>query len=385
MTGNGRRVRKGAPKQASRRLESVLSSLGGSAGIGELRELLCRWFAECGRDLPWRQTSDPYPIWISEAMLQQTRVEAVQDAYRRFLARFPRLEDLAGASEDEVTAAWSGLGYYRRARALREAAMRIVAEHGGEFPRRREELLALPGIGPYTAGALLSIAFDLSEPLVDGNVARVFSRFLLLDEPLGSSPSERILWSVARALVPPETPGGRRDEVSPGNWNQALMELGALVCTPGEPRCPACPLRSRCAGLRTARAAELPRRAPRKPAIEVELEILLVRRDERTLLLRRPDGGRMARLWEAPTRERPPSGAEPHLWPTVWPIAELVPGEERGTLSHSITHHRIRASVREGELSGDVLGDRSCRWVSPDELEEIALTGMAKKVIGRFA
>lgn len=376
--------RKTTAKDADAKVEGLLAGIGGEVGIAALRARLCRWYADHGRDLPWRRTRDPYAIWISEAMLQQTRVEVVRDAWPRFLARFPHLAALANATEDEVAAAWSGLGYYRRAQALRRAARTLVDDHGGVFPLRREELLALPGIGPYTAGAILSIAFARSEALVDGNVVRVLSRYLLLEAVRASSASERICWGVARALVPPESPGGNRDEVSPGNWNQALMELGALVCTPGAPDCAGCPLRAECAGRRAGRAAELPRKAPRRAPIEVRLEILLVRRGDRVQLRQRPDDGRMARLWELPTREITAGKDAPYLWPAAWEIDELEVGVELGTLTHAITRHRIGAVVRDGSLVGDPADAEGTRWCTVDELDTLALTGMARKALARF-
>ncbi|HUR26931.1 MAG TPA: A/G-specific adenine glycosylase, partial [Planctomycetota bacterium] len=206
-----------------------------------LRKSLASWYLAQRRDLPWRRTQDPYAIWISEAMLQQTRVETVIGYWARFLARFPDIASLARAREEDVLAAWSGLGYYRRAKSLCEAARAIVAEHGGRFPRSRESVLALPGVGPYTAGAVLSIAFDQREAIVDGNVARVFSRVFALEDVLGSASSQEKLWDLARELLPP-TRGA-------GDWNQALMELGATVCTARDPLCGTCPIARHCLAL----------------------------------------------------------------------------------------------------------------------------------------
>ena len=301
----------------------------------------------------------------------------------------PTIADLAAASDEEVVALWSGLGYYRRARALREAARRIVAEHGGVFPDRREDVRALPGIGPYTAGAVLSIAHGRSEPLVDGNVARVFCRVFGLEEPLGSSPLRKRLWKLARRLVPPErTLSG--SGIDPGDWNQALMELGALVCTPRAPRCLVCPLATRCDAARSGRAGELPRPAQRKPAVNVRLEILFATRDGRVLLVRRPAGGRMARMWELPTCELADDRGSTHgLWPPthVGSVRGLVVLEELGSVTHGITHHRIRACVRRAAPRSEPsirAQDPACsglRWARPDELDQLGLTGLARKVL----
>ncbi len=362
--------------------EDPARALSGEA-IEDLRARLCRWFVEHARDLPWRRAGDPYSTWISEAMLQQTRVEAVLDHYRRFLARFPDSTTLAAASEDDVIAAWSGLGYYRRARALWEAARVIVAEHSGELPGDREALLALPGVGRYTAGAILSIAFGRSEPLVDGNVARVFSRLFLLEAPLGTSVMDRELWSLAARLVPPEVSASGEGVVSPGCWNEGLMELGALLCTARKPGCPDCPLSDRCAARAAGRQIELPARRPRRAPVDVALEVLLVRRGDDVLVRRRPARGRMAGMWELPTREVTVEGTPPRLWPETHSGVDLRAGRELGTISHSITHHRIRATVRDGALAAPVAEDRATRWIDPAELGQLATTGMTRKILRR--
>jgi A/G-specific adenine glycosylase len=340
----------------------------------ELQRPLLDWFTANRRDLPWRRTRDPYAVWISEAMLQQTRVEVVVPYYERFLARLPDVRALAEAAEEEVLALWSGLGYYRRARSLRAAARRLVDDHGGVFPRTRSELLELPGVGPYTAGAILSIAFGLSEPLVDGNVARVLSRLFGLREPVGSGASTRRLWALADDLVPAR---------GAGDWNQALMELGATVCTSASPVCSACPLRASCVALREDAVSELPRRVARRAPVDVQLEVLVVRRGRAVLLVRRPERGRMAGLWELPTREVVDEGGE---GAGLWPGAHVVLAQRGETLrpvKHSITHHRIRAEVRAATLdeAGPPETVESC-WAAPEELRELALTGLSRKVLG---
>src|SRR5262245_38334735 len=219
-----------------KRSPSTLRGAITSGTRADLQRMLGRWYRRERRDLPWRRTRDPYAIWISEAMLQQTRVEAVIPRYEAFLARLPDVAALAAAGEAEVLALWSGLGYYARARALRDAARAIVQRHAGVLPRTRAAWLELPGVGPYTAGAVLSIAFSASEPLVDGNVQRVLARLFALEEWQGSKALSEGCWELARALVP-----RAGDELDPGAWNQALMELGARVCTARSPDCAACP------------------------------------------------------------------------------------------------------------------------------------------------
>lgn len=339
-----------------------------------LRKALLAWYRDARRDLPWRRTRDPYGIWISETMLQQTRVETVLAYWPRFLARFPDVESLARASEEDVLAAWSGLGYYRRARALRVAAGAVVEQHGGRFPRDLQGALGLAGVGRYTAGAVLSIAHDERLPVVDGNVARVFSRLFALEDLPQSAGGQRRLWSLAEELLPP---GG-----SPGEWNQAVMELGALVCTPREPTCGQCPVARLCLARAQGRAASLPRPKPRPTTLDVRLEILWVRRGGATLVERRPDdASRLAGLFELPTRE---TGTRSGLFPEAWSVAGLfLPGEELLRVRHAITRHRIEAVVRTARLAtGRGLPGRFA-WHRPGAPEGAALTGMAKKVLAR--
>jgi A/G-specific adenine glycosylase len=341
-----------------------------------LRAALCAGYRRARRDLPWREDRDPYRVWISEAMLQQTRVEAVLPYYRRFLERFPDVSTLASAREEEVLAHWSGLGYYARARKLLAAARVLVEHHGGRFPSDRAEALALPGVGPYTAGAVLSIAYDRPEPLVDGNVARVLCRLFALEGDPSASASARALWALAAELVPRE--GGA------GEWNQALMELGATVCTPRRPSCGECPWRARCAARAAGRTEELPRQRSRKAPVEVELEILLMRRRGRVLLARRPRSGRMAGLLDLPTVQRSPRSGSA-LFPLDWSEllergAELRVGAELARLRHSITCHRIQAGLREALLVGRLRTGRA-GWHDAAGLADLELSGIARKAL----
>jgi A/G-specific adenine glycosylase len=342
----------------------------GDAGCNALLE----WYDRAKRDLPWRRTRDPYAVWISEAMLQQTRVEAVEGHWRRFLEALPSVEHLATADEARVLALWSGLGYYRRARALQAAARALVERHGGRFPRSREELLALPGIGPYTAGAVLSIAFDLPVPLVDGNVARVLSRRFALDGEPASAAFQRELWALAGELVPPRRAG---------DWNQALMELGATLCTPRAPRCGTCPWADACLARARGLTEVLPRPRTRPATVEVALSIAVARRGGALLLRRRPAAGRMAGLWEFPTREEPDgTGGTSGLFPADFglPLA-LEEAPPLGALIHAITRHRIRARVLPARPTGPLpAADDAVRWIERGRLGELALTGMARKV-----
>jgi len=361
-----------APRRVKAPLDARPAALP-RATVRALRTALLAWYARERRDLPWRRTRDPYAVWISEAMLQQTRVETVVPYYERFLARLPDVAALARADEDEVLGLWSGLGYYSRARALRAAACAIVARHGGELPRTQAEWLALPGVGPYTAGAVLSIAFSVSAALVDGNVQRVFARLFALQERLGSRALTEQSWALARALVP--APGEEHD---PGQWNQALMELGARVCTPRAPACAVCPVRAHCKAQALGRAAELPLPKERRAPLAVELELAGVQRAGHWLLVRRPARGRMAGLLELPTRERS-VGDETRLWPALFPAELALEDEVLARLAHTITHHRIRATLRRAVLVGPP--PEASLWVTPAQCATLSLTGLTRKAL----
>src|SRR4051812_16418949 len=238
------------------------------AQVARLQETLLSWYAVCRRDLPWRRTRDPYAIWVSEIMLQQTRVETVIPYYERFLTRFPTAMALAEAPPDDVLAAWSGLGYYRRARLLLDGA-RVVAGKGGIVPGDRVALLEVPGVGKYTAGAIASIAFGEPVGLVDGNVARVLARVFAIDEDMRKR-GMRTAEVVADAIV------AKRD---PGAWNQALMELGATICTPRSPSCERCPIASRCRALRENRVAHLPVLSEKKAPVAKRVQAVVAIRN----------------------------------------------------------------------------------------------------------
>lgn len=241
-------------------------------------EPLLAWYDGVRRDLPWRHTRDPYRIWLSEIMLQQTRTETVKAYYARFLTLFPTVADLARAPQEQVLKAWEGLGYYSRVRNLQKAAQVIVSTYGGDFPTSYEGLLSLPGVGPYTAGAVGSIAFGLRVPAVDGNVYRVASRFYGVREDVGRPDVQRRI----RDQVGADLPADR-----PGDYNQALMELGATLCHPGEPDCDACPWRGLCDAAREGDAALLPVHEKKRPPRRVDVAVCLLTRDRRVLVTRR--------------------------------------------------------------------------------------------------
>jgi len=314
----------------------------------EFGSALLAWFAQSQRDLPWRRSRDPYRIWISEIMLQQTRVAAVIPYYQRFLDRFPTPHTLAAAPEDEVLRLWSGLGYYSRARNLQIAAKQIVAEHGGEFPRSKPEVLALAGIGEYTAAAILSIAFGQKLAVLDGNVARVLARLDAVRGDLRAAGRWRSLQDRADELL---------DGAAAGDWNQAMMELGATLCTPGQPQCLLCPVRQFCEARKLGIAEQLPEKRKKRAEVQVRLAVaVLLDQSGNSLLLPPPAGSPpgpahdyvpalVAKLWHFPTTHADGMGAL-----REWFVQQLnltgdgVVFEPLPTVRHTVTYRRIEVS-----------------------------------------
>ncbi|MDP2848753.1 MAG: A/G-specific adenine glycosylase [Humidesulfovibrio sp.] len=268
-----------------------LASLAGELDAVAFRQALLGWFAANARDLPWRRTLDPYHVWLSEIMLQQTQMDRAVGYFERFLARFPTIMSLDLAGEDEVLKLWEGLGYYSRARNLRKAARVVMERHGGTFPRAHEDIRSLPGVGPYTAGAIASVAYNEPLPAVDANVLRVFSRLLDMPEPVSEPASRRRIEAAASELLDPLNARG---------FNQALMELGALVCTPRKPHCPACPLASFCMAHRRGTAESRPVLKPGPEIIRINMACgVLASRGRFYIQKRRPDDV-WPGLWEFP-------------------------------------------------------------------------------------
>ena len=324
---------------------------------------LLGWFDEVRRDLPWRRTQDPWAVWVSEIMLQQTRVEAVREPYERFLRRYPAPADFARATDDEVMVAWRGLGYYRRARLLRDGARRVVDQHGGRVPDTVAELQELPGVGPYTVGAVASIAFGHGLPAVDGNVERVVSRHRGLDEPIGTAKARKPIGAQALRWM---------DMRRAGDFNQAMMELGATVCTPTSPSCGACPVRADCVARRDDRTAELPVKKRPRRAVEVSACAVLVARGDEVLGYRVPDGQPNAGQVDLPgpgvLEDCDPEDLRAALARRFG--ADVRVAEELANVRHGITHHRITlrahaAEVRDpGELQWFGL-DPETPWTTP--------------------
>ncbi len=334
-----------------------------------IRRQLVRWYQNNKRDLPWRRSRDPYAIWVSETMLQQTQVNTVIPYYEKFLDRFPTIDALARAPLPEVLRHWSGLGYYRRAANLKKAAQQIVRQHAGKIPQDLAQLRALAGIGDYTAGALLSIAFAKAYPAIDGNVRRVLSRLLRITD-------ERKLRALAAELVPAKRPG---------EFNQAIMELGATVCTPKNPRCGDCPMNSLCASRSSPDAAVFGSRAPVKFK-NVVWPVAIVRRGGKILLRRRAANGLLAGLWELPGQEL--TGKESigglfgrELNGVILPLARP---KKLGDIRHAITHRRIRAPIYVFELIDKNpinLPTSQWRWVAPAKLRQHAISSMTAKAV----
>ena len=255
----------------------------------KLRSAVLKWYDQHGRRLPWRTSADPYRIWLSEIMLQQTTVAAVVPYFERFVAKFPDVSSLAAAHVDDVLRLWEGLGYYSRAINLHKAALAIEQNHGGVFPADAESLQALPGIGRYTAGAIASFAFDQAAPIVEANTERLYARLTALTDDVRSAASQRALWDFATTIVPKNRPG---------DFNQALMDIGSQICRPQEPDCERCPLRTCCAALALGQQNELPRRKPRVPITAIDEICVVIRRRNRYLLRRRTVGERWAGMWD---------------------------------------------------------------------------------------
>jgi len=351
-----------------------------SVWLRTFRRKLRAWYDQHARDLPWRGTRDPYAIWLSEIMLQQTQVETVKPYFQRFLAALPTLGALAEAEERQVLRLWEGLGYYRRARQLHQAARRVVADHGGRFPTDRQSVERLPGIGRYTAGAILSIAFDQRRPILEANTVRVFSRLLAYEGETTSSDGQRLLWAAAEALLP------SRDV---GRFNQALMELGSEVCrrTPG---CDLCPVAGLCQAQLRGLQDEIPRLKPRPQREDVCEAAVLVRRRGRVLLIQWPEGRRWAGLWDFPRFAVEGENEEDIQRAIVDNVRRLtgvtiVPGEHRKTLRHGVTRFRIRLDCYEAAYlshNGGGAENLSQKWVRPAELDHYPLSSTGRKLAG---
>jgi A/G-specific adenine glycosylase len=379
---------------------------------------LLEWYRRSKRRLPWRETKDPYAIWISEVMLQQTRVETVIPYYQRFMEKFPTVEALAGAPEEEVLKAWEGLGYYSRARNLQAAVREVHERYGGVVPAEPEAIASLKGVGPYTAGAILSIAYNRPEPAVDGNVMRVLSRFFLIEEDIAKGKTRKFIEDLARRLIP----AGEA-----GDFNQALMELGATVCTPRSPHCLTCPVLRDCAARLAGREESLPVKTKAKPPRpERRVAALIYGAGDwrgRFLIRQRPAEGLLARMWElphyeAPAARMPDAGSSPEEGGAASTgaaaggaadirasraaedgrnmrfLRERIAEEEGLTVEplgwlldaeHTFSHLRWELNVYLCEASAAVPPfaplPAGCRWIGWDELGNYAFPNVFRKIL----
>jgi A/G-specific adenine glycosylase len=343
-----------------------------------LRRRLLAWYRRHERDLPWRRTRDPYAIWVSEIMLQQTQVATVIPYFERFMQALPNLPALAQANERDVLNLWEGLGYYRRARQLHRAAKIIVERHGGEFPRDLDRVRQLPGIGRYTAGAIVSIAFDLPAPILEANTVRLLSRLVAFEGDPASTAGRRLLWHLAESVLP------ARDCRS---FNQALMELGSLVCVPQTPACDRCPLQKLCRTSKLGRQEQIPALRP-KPQIEAVLEAaIVVWRSGRVLLRQRPSGERWAGLWDFlrfGLSDRRGRALEQELREKTHDHCGLSVDELRhlATLKHGVTRFRITLECYAARTNSRQTGlpEGTWRWVRPSDLKDFPLSVTGRKL-----
>jgi len=346
----------------------------------DITAALIGWYTVKQRDLPWRRTTDPYRIWVSEIMLQQTQVVTAIPYYERFLARFPTVEALAQAALDEVLALWQGLGYYSRARSLYAAAQIVHAQHHGQIPAQRDELLALPGIGEYTTGAILSIAFGRDEPAIDGNVTRVLCRLFAYEGDPSKPAGKRFLRERSLALLP----SGRA-----GDYNQAMMELGATVCTPKSPLCSECPLTTFCRARELGRQNALPLAKPRRKPPHHEMAAALCPHNGAVLIVRRAPQGLLGGLWELPSGEIAPG--EDHAHALTRHLTQglgltVTVGLRIGVVKHAYTHFRVTVYVYHCDVAGEPHAASpwdNTHWLSPGEPER-GLTGITSKILDRL-
>jgi A/G-specific adenine glycosylase len=319
-----------------------------------IAEAVETWFAAHQRPLPWRRGYDPYHVWVSEVMLQQTRMEVVLRYFEPFLDRFPDVASLAKASDTRILASWSGLGYYRRARMLRDGARAVVRNFRGVVPREVGELAEIDGVGRYTAGAIASIAYGNRVPIVDGNIARILSRLAGLDEQLGSPALMRAAWDESARLVEACS--------SPRDFNQGLMELGALICKPRAPDCPSCPLRRHCFAYRNKRTESLPRKKIKVVTRDMNVDLYIVSDRSGRILMRRESGALMNAMMHLP------HGDTSLLTGTPLRVARA---HLLGSFRHTITTRRIRFSVYSAELHSTLRDNGEYEWIDPANLSNV--------------
>lgn len=341
-----------------------------------LRRRLLAWFCANQRDLPWRASRNPYAIWVSEVMLQQTQVTTVIPFFKKFLTRFPTIVELAQAHEQEVLKYWEGLGYYRRARHLHQAAQLIIREHAGTFPHHAADAAQLPGLGRYTLGAVLSQAFDQRLPIVDANVARILCRLFAWTKELEAKETQEWLWSTAETLLPNK---------QVGDFNQALMELGQTLCTTGQPSCLLCPLRDLCQGHACGLAGKLPvRRAKTRHTLVKECAIIL-HKGKQVLICQRPsNSARWANMWEFPTASESLDAVTQSQQLTGYRCGNVKP---LGEIQYGITRFKVTLEVIEAHYDGGRQHQQAYQkllWVKPEQLVDYPLSVPHRRLAQRF-
>ncbi|TFJ91475.1 A/G-specific adenine glycosylase [Lentibacillus salicampi] len=329
--------------------------------ISAFQEQLIDWYQANKRDLPWRHDQDPYKVWVSEIMLQQTRVDTVIPYFQRFISNYPSLYDLAYADQQDVLKTWEGLGYYSRVRNLQNAVREVVASYGGEVPNDPKQLGKLKGVGPYTKGAILSIAFDKPEPAVDGNVMRVLSRVLKIEDDIAQPKVKKQFEGYAAALISHD---------DPSSFNQGIMELGALVCTPKEPMCMFCPVQEHCRAFQEGIEQELPVKSKAKKQKKVPYTVLLIRNEKNEYLIeKRPDDGLLANMWQFPMVPVAEVGKD-HManWFKMEYGIDVKPSAKKGDLRHVFSHIIWELEIVEATTTNEKAEDERVYFVTRDEL-----------------
>ncbi|MGI2329554.1 A/G-specific adenine glycosylase [Planococcus sp. YIM B11945] len=338
----------------------------------QFQQDLISWFSAEKRDLPWRRTADPYQIWISEIMLQQTRVDTVIPYYKRFVEKFPTLQALADADEEILLKQWEGLGYYSRARNLQAGVKEVAENYGGIVPNSRQEFSSLKGVGPYTAGAVLSIAYGIPEHAVDGNVMRVLSRILLIEEDIAKPKTRKIFEEAVTEIISHE---------DPSSFNQGLMELGALICTPTSPKCLLCPVRDHCTAFHEGKQNELPVKTKAKKNKAMQYAMIAIQNGDSVLMEKRPSTGLLANMWQFPLLELPkeilPGEIEEELSES---LKGTVQGVEKITSFKHVFSHltwNVDGYIAKGV---NLTVPDQMRWVTAEELELLPIAGPVQKM-----
>ncbi|MHC5083919.1 MAG: A/G-specific adenine glycosylase [Planctomycetota bacterium] len=346
--------------------------------VPSVRRSLLRWFKQNARDLPWRRTDDPYAIWVSEIMLQQTQVATVIDYYNRFLKRFPTVQKLAGARQDTVLKLWEGLGYYSRGRNLHKGAKTIVADYNGQLPDTVEGLQQIPGIGRYTAGAIASIAFNKPAPILDGNVIRVLCRLYRIHGNPKDNAIKNRLWELAETLVSPKYPG---------DFNEAMMELGATVCTPANPLCDQCPLKKYCAAFEHNEQADLPQKQKAAPIPHHTIVVGIVYKGDKILIDKRKQNALLGGLWEFPGGKKKKS--ESFKQAVAREVKEetgidIEVGKRLTIVKHVYSHFKITLHAYVCDYTSGTAKPLACdavKWIKPADLKKHAFPGANQKII----